>query len=465
MRNRFSDIRVPISVNLEITHKCNLSCFFCFNASRSYSDMSKAAIAIVRDQSNDSGLSKEMLRKLIRIVDNLHSKGVFEIRLIGGEFMVFPYWRHVLKYAASRGFFLSFVSNGYLITKDDVETFVECGISSCTISLHGSEKEHDEVVEKAGCFQRVIESINMMTSSNITVSVAFTPSGDCESVRKSLYNLVQYLYRNTDVRDVAVNRLFQDDRYDSFSRRDYVAILRDIAKLNSRFDGMNVVMSDSLPRCIVPINLWKYLSYCSQGVGFAQVDYLGNLKHCSAISNSIGNILDTDIEDLWQKGLTRFRQLDHLPLRCKICPIFCGGGCTASRGSDNLFSPDEFVVMPGKESALKAMAFAAKNYVKRFLYRMLWHRAEIHRRRVYDGLYVPQKPSQYRLRYERDNVWLAMISDKGVVQLTDIGAQILSLIDGRRSISDILSLMHHHGISCTIDDINDVVVMVQPVEN
>lgn len=108
MRNGLIHISCPVSVNIEITDKCNLGCFFCFN----HFELSPAP----------GGMNPEEIREnLFRILAILSSSGVMEVRFFGGEFTIFKYWREILIRAKELGFFISFVSNGYAINCADVE--------------------------------------------------------------------------------------------------------------------------------------------------------------------------------------------------------------------------------------------------------------------------------------------------------------------------------------------------------
>lgn len=360
--NELTSLRSPVSVNLEITERCNLGCTFCFNAEPDYE-------AFMNDASAQKKLSEQniaRLNKLKQIVNNLKESGVLEVRFFGGEFGVFKPWRELMKYVSDLGFFISFVSNGTVFKKDDFKFLRDCGVRECTISIHGTEEQHDSVVMQRGAFQKAMSSIKSLSDLGISVSVTYTPT---KETLGGVSDFVRDLHGNHGVSNFGVNRLFSSDRYQSITLDEYQDLLANIDRLSTEL-AINIMFLDSFPRCKVPMKYWKYLGYCSQGVGFAQIDFRGNTKHCSAITHSVGNVLMQPLEEIWDKPLSDYRALKHLPLSCKVCPVFCGGGCTASRGVNSQFNSDEFMELAGTQRVGKAYRQAVWNLVRRSLYNL-----------------------------------------------------------------------------------------------
>jgi len=105
--NELVSLKSPISVNFEVTPVCDLACEFCFNA-----------------EMECRKLSHSPLKRVMSILDKLAEAEVFEVRLFGGEFFVYPYWRETLEYADGLNFFLSFVSNGTQVNEKVAQELV-----------------------------------------------------------------------------------------------------------------------------------------------------------------------------------------------------------------------------------------------------------------------------------------------------------------------------------------------------
>jgi radical SAM protein with 4Fe4S-binding SPASM domain len=449
--NELTKLKSPLSVNLEVTDKCNLGCSFCFNAAPEYVQLIKIGEQPFIDESGSSRMQQDRRDRLMRIVDKLAEAEVFEIRLFGGEFTVFKHWREILAYIAQKDFFISFVSNGYLFTEHDIDLLVHCGVRECSISIHGSEDVHDRITNKSGSFRRAMNSVAMLQRRNVTVSIAYTPIA--ENLHH-VYEFVKQLREEYEVKHFGINRLFQDERYRNLVLADYHSLLEVIERCHHEL-GANIYLQDSFPRCMVPMKHWRYLSYCSQGVGFAQVDFNGNIKHCSAVSVPLGNVLQDDVSTLWDQKLVGMRKLDHLPRSCRICPIFCGGGCTASRGVKNKFAPDEFIPWPGEETWAEAFEKALYNRGRRLIYDLFVK--EVETAKVHRSIERPVVSQRYKTRQEDPETFLAMFESKGIKILTPLAMAILEQMDGSKSIDEMVNICNQDGHHCNYDEVVEIV--------
>lgn len=371
----------------------------------------------------------------MRIIDALAKAEVFEIRMFGGEFTVFKHWSDIAQHAKEQGLFLSFVSNGYLLDEETVSKLATYEIVECNISLHGTERTHDEIVGKPGSFKRATHAIKLLQAKGISVSVAYTPLAN---QLDDLFLFASELTERFGVQSFGINRLFHDERYANLQECDYLKLLRVIEECHEKL-GVHIYLVDSFPRCKVPMRYWKYLGYCSQGVGFAQVDFAGNVKHCSAVSQRIGNILHDDLPKIWKTNLSSFRALDHLPYSCKICPIFCGGGCSASRGIESDFTPDEFIALPQEETWLQAIGKTAYNRVRKHVYEV-FHAPDTNSTPIIDmNCGRPRVTGRYKLRQEDETTHLAMFQRGGIKILTKQAADIIRQCNGTHTITEIAS--------------------------
>jgi radical SAM protein with 4Fe4S-binding SPASM domain len=401
--------------------------------------------------------NNDNVAKLYKIVDKLADAGIFELRFFGGEFTVFKEWKKLMTYVVRKGIFVSFVSNGYLLQKNEVDFITSCRVRECTISIHGTEELHDKISKKKGSYARAIKSIKLLKSNGIRVSVVFTPIR--ENI-DSLYTFVKELYVKHEIQHFGVNRLFPSLNHNRLQLSDYKKILNVIHRLHVEL-GVEIRLTDSLPRCLVPLNRWEYLSYCSQGTGFAQVDYNGNIKHCSAITAPIGNIFEENIVKVWTNSLNSFRELEHLPNSCKICPIFCGGGCTASRGIENQFASDVFIPTPGNESRIQSIAKYFFNRIRKsyfdFVYRPIWikEKSGTNSIEIHDDLVIPALSQRYKQRKETNKYFLVMFEKSGVFSLTEIGINLLKHIDGKLNVGELLTQCQDNGLTFNKEDVYD----------
>jgi radical SAM protein with 4Fe4S-binding SPASM domain len=418
--NKLKSITAPISVNLEVTDQCNIKCFFCFCGTEAYQN----SLSLVS--------ATEKVKNCKKILDILAENKIFEVRLFGGEFSLLRGWKEIMEHACDLGFFISFVSNGILFNERDIDFLIKKGIINCSISVHGLDNLHDQIVGVSESFIKASKNIKLLSNSGIKVSVPFTPT---KINILHFEKFAKIIIEKYGAASVGVNRLFRSDKYENLSFSDYLFLFEKIKRLQD--DGYPTFFIDSFPRCKVPLKYWDYMSGCSQGMAFCQIDYTGKIKNCSSLSVNIGNIFQENLHDIWKNKLAEFRTLKHLPLSCRLYPMFCGGGCIASRTIEHNLVPDEFIKLPSDETLIESLAMTAKNYAKK------WYTArprQVNKEQIKKDWLLSDSPQiirRYKVRKEADDSYLCMIEEKGVITLNELSYSILEMVDGNNTIENI----------------------------
>jgi radical SAM protein with 4Fe4S-binding SPASM domain len=199
----------------------------------------------------------------------------------------------------------------------------------------------------------------------------------------------------------------------------------------------------------VPVKYWKYLLYCAQGIAFGQINYLGEVKNCASLSVGIGNIFEDDLSNIWEKKLANFRTFKHLPLSCRLCPVFCGGGCIASRTMKQNFIADEFIKLPAEESFLESIFITLKNYFKKWIFQAMITPKAVKNKKVDK---YPLLSKQYKIRRESENCYVGLFDGKGMLTFDQFGADVIALMDGKNSLEDIGSVLR-----CPAGEVEDFI--------
>lgn len=327
--NELISLKAPLSVNFEVSPVCDLACEFCFNS-----------------EINSQILGHPPLNQTISILNKLAEAEVFEIRFFGGEFFVYPYWQELLEYANSLDFFLSFVSNGTHIDKDVAKKLAANRIIGGAISLHGTKEIHDKITKKEGSFESAIHGIKTCIENNIGISILYTLT---KNNYRHVFDTCLWLKENNlEIDEINVGRLTPYGRARSdwekakLSLKEYLSVFPLLKKIRVKL-GIRASFVDSFPLCLLPFEFHDYVISCWQGTGFGHVDHKGNIRSCSIAKGSYGNILETPLTEIWVNRLTHFRSLKWLPIKCRKCNDFCGGGCSASCYDGGLYAPDEFI--------------------------------------------------------------------------------------------------------------------------
>lgn len=328
--NHLKTIRSPISVNYEITPVCNLRCEFCFAES-------------------ECSLKHPSLDQVIRIIDELHNAGVFEIRLFGGEFFTFPKWKKIVEYANKKEIFLSFVSNATLITPEVVDILISNGIKSGAISIHGPESVHDSITKVNGSYKRAIRGLQACLDGGLKITVLTTITRKAKGRIPELFEDLSSKGLVRKTLSYGINRLCPYGRGKSdwdnskISLEDYLLLFPLLEQISSKY-GIDSVLGDAFPLCLVPEKYHYLIQGCWQGTGFGHISSSGDVRGCATAKGSYGNLLEIPLEKIWiGKEMRQFRKLEWLPKSCQTCEDFCGGGCSASRLGERMYSPDEFL--------------------------------------------------------------------------------------------------------------------------
>jgi radical SAM protein with 4Fe4S-binding SPASM domain len=294
-------------------------------------------------------LEHPAIEQVYRIIDELVKAEVFELRLFGGEPFAFPGWPKAARYAYERGMFLSFVSNGTLITPEVVETLKGYSVTDGAISIHGPEKFHDAITDVAGSYHLAMAGLKACLDGGLQITVITTITRDGSGMIGELIadlsgrNLIRENLSYGVSRLCPFGRGEQDWENQRIPLASYLALFPLLEDISSTY-GIPTVFGDAFPECLVPKRYRSLIQGCWQSTGFGHVSSNGDVRGCATSSGKYGNLLETPLERIWGgKEIRAFRKLDWLEDGCKKCKSFCGGGCSASRPNGLMYSPDEFL--------------------------------------------------------------------------------------------------------------------------
>lgn len=146
---------IPLNVTLELTLRCNIRCTHCYNFDR---DLPRPA--------SGAELSMDEIRALM---DDLRRAGTLFLSLTGGEAMVHPGFWQIADEAASRGFALSVLSNGTLLTDAACDRLAAyANLWSVSLSIYGARAgTHDGVTQSAGSFERTMSGLRRLRDRRV----------------------------------------------------------------------------------------------------------------------------------------------------------------------------------------------------------------------------------------------------------------------------------------------------------
>jgi radical SAM protein with 4Fe4S-binding SPASM domain len=152
---------IPLNVSLELTLRCNIRCTHCYNFDR---DQARPA--------PDGELSMAEIRTLL---DDLRRAGTLFLQLTGGEAMVHPRFWEIADEAAARGFAVTVLSNGTLLTEAACDRLAAyANLWGVSLSVYGARAEtHDAVTQVAGSYERTMAGARRMAARGARVGLKF----------------------------------------------------------------------------------------------------------------------------------------------------------------------------------------------------------------------------------------------------------------------------------------------------
>ncbi|MBC2717232.1 MAG: radical SAM protein [Desulfobacteraceae bacterium] len=143
------------SAYLHLTSRCNLSCPHCYVSS-----------------SNDNTKKDLPATIVLKLIDELANNGGQTVTLSGGEPLLHPAIKKILKYAAPK-VGIRLLSNGTLIDKEwaaflaDMDIFIQ-------ISVDGSQKEIHDLIRGEGSFENTLRGVECLQEAGLGERINFS---------------------------------------------------------------------------------------------------------------------------------------------------------------------------------------------------------------------------------------------------------------------------------------------------
>lgn len=305
-------LSAPLTVFLELTEKCNLSCKHCLNEPNSNAKIS--------------------LAEWFSIIDQLYENGVFSVKITGGEPFIRSDIIQVLNYLDSKQISYIIYSNGTLINKYINDLSELKYLSKLRISLDGPEKINDAIRGK-NTYKQVLETLVCLQEKNIPFEINYT-------ITRSNYHEIETLGEDLKRKglDGKINLGFikisgsaihnlTECFVDPNDLNECTAYLASYIKDQPQIKSFYLLKQTYL-------DLFGKQFGCPAGKTNAVIKNNGNMFACGLFSGNkdlvCGNILNESLSKIWSGTKMDFiRNLKPFE-KCTTCPKFkngCTGGC------------------------------------------------------------------------------------------------------------------------------------------
>lgn len=261
------------SVLVELTYRCNLDCFFCYN------DLALRGRPLSFAQYD-------------AMLGDLAAMGVMNVTLTGGEPLAHPDFFRIGARARELGFVVRVKSNGHALRgelarrlRDEVDPFV------VEVSLHGATAEtHDRQTRVPGSFAALLSNLREILDLGMRVKVNSTLTAWNEHETAEMYALCDAL--NVPLRfDLQVSPRDDGDR----SPLDIAPTAEGIRKLMAIETARSVAPAATAaqPAMAAPTK------HCGAGSAGIAIDPYGNVYPCVQWRRAVANLHETPVSAIW----------------------------------------------------------------------------------------------------------------------------------------------------------------------
>lgn len=169
LAERAKRLRLPITVNLELSPACNLNCKMCY-------------ICMDMHQIQTMGGLKTA-DEWISLAQELRKENVLFLLLTGGEVFIYPEFRRLYETLYDMGFMITINTNATLIDEDTAEWLHKYPPKCVSISLYGaSDETYERVCGQRGIFSKVNRAIELLMLNHIRIELktVITPLNVCD---------------------------------------------------------------------------------------------------------------------------------------------------------------------------------------------------------------------------------------------------------------------------------------------
>lgn len=310
LRQRARAERIPLSVSLSLTHRCNLVCEHCY--ARTSADLGRELSTA----------------QWCGLIDALAEAGCLFVVLTGGEPLVRADFADLYRHARGRGLIVTVFTNASRLDESHIALWKESPPREVDITLYGmSEATYRRVTGQSGLFERIWRNIDRLLANGIRVGLKAMILSHTREEIPAMEEAARQ--RGVGFRlDGAVFSRYDGDRTPLELRLPADAVA-EIELSDSRRAAQWKAFLER--HGSIPGNR-KALYRCSAGVTHAHIDPSGLLCPCLMVSWHGVSLVDHSFDEAWRTIGARLSGLtlpDNSPcincekhVVCGYCPGF-----------------------------------------------------------------------------------------------------------------------------------------------
>ena len=264
IKARFLNVKFPHAIQFNITFRCNQRCVYC---------------GIYNDKREEMGTES-----ICKMIDEFVSMGTSRLSLTGGEPLMRKDLPEVIRYARSRGLFVSLATNGSLVPKRIGEL---SGVNSVNMTLDGPKHIHDKQ-RGSGNFEKVLVALELLKRKKIpTYLVTVLTRNNC-----GLLEQILQIAKSLDVR-LLIQPVFYVEQshannlegflYNKCDDKEMIEALGKLIRLKEQRDP-NIILSKRYYRKVISCTKQGVKMVCRNGGSlFCTISPEGRVAPCNLL--------------------------------------------------------------------------------------------------------------------------------------------------------------------------------------
>lgn len=311
------DLQKPISAQLEITNGCNHRCIHCYLLSP---EVEKRPIV---ESDEDT---------VMKIAQRLVDSEIFSCIVTGGEPLINKrLMKRVITLLTDNHIKVALNTNLTLLDEDTAKFLAEHKVSVLT-SCPSSIPEHFNYLTNTTNSDLFERNLKMLSDNNVYFTVNMVVTKDnIKDVIPTAARVAELGCKSFGATPVSLNVGYPLPEL-SLSVEEIHAVVKDLIYIKDVFK-MKIDIIEALPKCCLPKEVlnsdYNFLNRkCQAGRISLSVSSSGECRPCGHNPDSYGNILKSDIEDIFL-NMKSWRVDAYVPEECHDCLWLnrCNGGC------------------------------------------------------------------------------------------------------------------------------------------
>jgi radical SAM protein with 4Fe4S-binding SPASM domain len=281
---------IPLSVFVELTRKCNLDCYYCYQ--KLYTSKKELSLS-----------------KWKKVLKELADIGTLYLTFSGGEPFLRKDFYEILSCARSLDFAVSTITNGLLLQNGWSEKLADLGVMDVGVSFHAAEEEvHDILAGHAGSFKKALNTVKLLVAAGVKVVIKHSVSRMNFGEYKKLQKLAESEGCAFECDSIILPSNVDEVSQYSLGLNQHHTFLKDM----DMRPGMFCVKKGDTS-----------ILHCDAGRSLCGISPRGEVFPCIILPITLGNLNTTSFKEIWNGETVRqFRfQEENLSDACNECSI------------------------------------------------------------------------------------------------------------------------------------------------